>query len=38
MKPMEIVNSFYKDLTEESLDDVQEKNITSFLNHYGEEQ
>ena len=38
MKPLEIIDSFYKDLTDEPLDKVQEKNITTFLNHYGEEE
>lgn len=38
MKPLEIIETFYQELTEDALNEVQTKHIQTFLNEYGEEE
>lgn len=38
MKPLEIIDTFYEELMDENLDDIQTKEVETFLNQYGEEE
>ncbi|PTJ72147.1 exonuclease sbcCD subunit D [Staphylococcus hyicus] len=38
MKPIEIIDTFYKELMDDGLDEIQMKEVKAFLNHYEEEE